>query len=90
KHSMKFSKEDKMNKRNLISAVGMLLLGTLVLLAGCSGEKEEAGVVEQASDKVAGKAMEYINKPLDKAKQSQAAQNVQTQQMEDVLEESGE
>ena len=79
-----------MSKRNWISAVGALLLGTLILLAGCSGEKEEAGVMEQASDKVAGKAMEYINKPLDKAKQSQAAQNVQTQKMEDMLEESGE
>jgi hypothetical protein len=80
-----------MNKRNWISAVGTLLLGaTLVLLAGCSGEKEEAGVVKQASDKVAGKAMEYINKPLDKAKKSQAAQNVQTQNMEDMLKESGE
>ncbi|CAK8713978.1 MAG: hypothetical protein D3917_02240 [Candidatus Electrothrix sp. AX5] len=86
-----------MNKRNWISAVGALLLGTLVLLAGCSGEKEakeeaskDAGVVKQASDKVAGKAMEYINKPLDKAKESQAAQNVQTQKMEDMLEESGE
>ena len=79
-----------MNKRNWISAVGALLLGTLVLLAGCSGEKEEAGVVEQASDKVADKAMEYINKPLDKAKESQAAQNVQTQNIEDILKESGE
>ena len=74
-----------MNKRNWISVVGALFLGTLVLLSGCSGEKEEAGVVKQASDKVAGKAMEYINKPLDKAKQSQAAQNVQMQKMEDML-----
>ncbi|MCI5165911.1 MAG: hypothetical protein D3903_07410 [Candidatus Electrothrix sp. GM3_4] len=80
-----------MNKRNWISMAGALLLSTtLILLAGCSGEKEEAGVVKQASDKVAGKAMEYINKPLDKAKQSQAAQNVQTQNMEDMLKESGE
>ena len=76
-----------MNKRNWISAVGTLLLGTLVLLAGCSGEKEEAGVVEQASDKVAGKAVEYINKPLDKAKESQAMQNAQAQKMKDVLDE---
>ncbi|MCI5124031.1 MAG: hypothetical protein D3925_06035 [Candidatus Electrothrix sp. AR5] len=84
-----------MNKRNWISAVGALLLGTtLVLLGGCSGEEKEAtkeaGVVKQASDKVAGKAMEYINKPLDKAKQYQAAQNVQMQKMEDMLKESGE
>lgn len=71
-------------------AGALLLSTTLILLAGCSGEKEEAGVVKQASDKVAGKAMEYINKPLDKAKQSQAAQNVQTQNMEDMLKESGE
>ncbi len=76
-----------MNKRNWISAVGALLLGTLVVLSGCSGEKEEAGVVEQASDKVASKAVEYINKPLDKAKESQAVQNAQAQKMEDVLEE---
>ena len=87
-----------MNKRNWISVVGALCLGTLVLLAGCSGEEKEvkeeaskeAGVVEQASDKVAKKAVEYINKPLDKAKQSQAAQNIQTQKMEDMLDESGE
>ena len=76
-----------MNKRNWISVVGALLLGTLVLLAGCSGEKEEKGMVEQASDKVAGKAVEYINKPLDKAKQSQAVQNAQTHNMEDMLDE---
>jgi len=87
-----------MNKRNWILVVGALFLGTTLVLTGCSGEekeakkevKEEAGVVKQASDKVAGKAMEYINKPLDKAKQSQAAQNVQVQKMEDMLKESGE
>ena len=79
-----------MKKRNFTATTRGLLLVSFMLLAGCSGEQEEAGVVEQASDKVAGKAMEYINKPLDKAKQSQAAQNVQTQNMEDVLEESGE
>ena len=80
-----------MDKRNWMSAVGAVLLGiTLMLSAGCSGEKEEAGVVEQASDKVAGKAVEYINKPLDKAKQSQAAQNAQAQKMDDMVQESGE
>ncbi|MCI5208881.1 MAG: hypothetical protein D3910_08820 [Candidatus Electrothrix sp. ATG2] len=79
-----------MKKRNFTAAVGLLLLVTLMLLAGCSGEKEEAGVVEQASDKVAGKAVEYINKPLDKAKASQAAQNAQTQRLEDAVQESGE
>ncbi|WP_339136031.1 MAG: hypothetical protein WGN25_19515 [Candidatus Electrothrix sp. GW3-4] len=80
-----------MNRKSLISLLGMLLLGTtLMLLGGCSGEKEEAGVVEQASDKVAGKAVEYLNKPLDAAKRSQAAQDAETQKLEDVLEESGE
>ncbi|WP_446009891.1 hypothetical protein [Candidatus Electrothrix sp.] len=77
-----------MNKRNWMSAVGAVFLVSLI--AGCSGEKEEKGVVEQASDKVAGKAVEYINKPLDKAKQSQAAQNAQSQKMDDMLQESGE
>lgn len=78
-----------MNKKTLLSS--MLLLGSvLILLAACSGEKEEKGVVEQASDKVAGKAVEYINKPLDKAKQSQTVQNAQSQKMEDMLEEGGE
>jgi hypothetical protein len=69
---------------------GVLLLVVFMMLGGCSGEEEEVGVIEQASDKVAGKAVEYINKPLDKAKQSQAAQNAQSQKMEDVLQESGE
>jgi hypothetical protein len=47
-------------------------------------------VVEQASDKVAQKAVEYINKPLDKAKDSQALQNAQNEKMEDMLEEGEE
>lgn len=75
-----------MNKRNWITAAGTLLLAALVL-GGCSGEKDEKGVVEQASDKVAKKAVDYINKPLDKAKQSQAAQNAQTQNMKDMLDD---
>ena len=73
-----------------ISAPGALLLVSLILLGGCSGEKEEAGVVEQASDKVAGKATEYLTKPLDAAKRSQAAQNAQNQKLEDTLQEAGE
>jgi hypothetical protein len=76
-----------MNKRNWISVVGALFLGTLVFLAGCSGEKEEKGVMEQASDKVAKKAVDYINKPLDKAKESQAMQNAQTHDMKNMLDE---
>ncbi len=71
------------------SALAALLFVTPLLLAGCSGEKEEKGVVEQASDKVASKAVEYINKPLDKAKDTQALQNAQAQKMNDVLQESG-
>ena len=71
------------------SALAALLLTTPLVLGGCSGEKEEKGVVEQASDKVAGKAVEYINKPLDKAKDTQALQNAQAQKMDDVLQETG-
>ncbi len=78
-----------MNRKNWISLVGALLFVTPILLGGCSGEKEEKGVVEQASDKVASKAVEYINKPLDKAKDAQALQNAQAQKMDDVLQESG-
>jgi len=73
------------------SVLGALLLITPLLLAGlagCSGEKEEKGVVEKASDKVADKAVEYINKPLDKAKDSQALQNAQNQKMEDMVQET--
>ncbi|MCI5119844.1 MAG: hypothetical protein D3908_01365 [Candidatus Electrothrix sp. AUS4] len=80
-----------MDKKKWISMIGALLFVTLMLLAGgCSGEKEEAGVVEQASDKVAGKAVEYLNKPLDAAKRSQAAQNAQNQKLDDTLQEAGE
>jgi FixJ family two-component response regulator len=83
-----------MNRKNWTSVwtltLGALLLVTPIVLGGCSGEKEEAGVVEQASDKVAKKAVDYINKPLDKAKQSQAVQNAQSQKMDDMVQESGE
>lgn len=71
-------------------ALAALLLIAPLVLGGCSGEKEEKGVVEQASDKVAGKAVEYINKPLDKAKDTQALQNAQAQKMKDMVQESGE
>lgn len=77
-----------MKKKNRIAALSALLLGSILLAGGCSGEQEEKGAVERASDKVAGKAVEYINKPLDKAKQSQAVQNAQNQKMEDMLQES--
>ena len=79
-----------MEKKKMTAAVSVLLGITLVILGGCSGEKEEAGVVEQASDKVAGKAAEYLNKPLDAAKRSQAAQNAENQKLENVVQESGE
>ncbi|MCI5150835.1 MAG: hypothetical protein D3916_15880 [Candidatus Electrothrix sp. MAN1_4] len=79
-----------MIKKRLSAVIVALFFVLPMLLGGCSSEKEEAGVVEQASDKVAGKAVEYINKPLDKAKQSQAAQNAQSQKMEDVLQETGQ
>lgn len=83
-----------MNRKNWTSVwtltLGALLLVTPIVLGGCSGEKEEAGVVEQASDKVAGKAAEYLNKPLDAAKKSQAAQNAQNQKLDDTLQEAGD
>lgn len=80
-----------MKTKKWIAALGALLLVAPLLLGGCSGEKEEKGVVEQASDKVAKKAADYINKPLDKAKESQTMQNAQSQQMEDTVQEaSGE
>ena len=85
-----------MKSRKLASAVcGLIVLGTLVLFAGCSNEnkeenqKETKGVLEQASDKVAAKAVEQIKKPLDKAREIQALQNAQSQKMEDMVEESG-
>jgi PBP1b-binding outer membrane lipoprotein LpoB len=74
--------------KEITGAIYAVLFGAL-LLTGCSGD-DEKGAVEQASDKVAGKAVEYINKPLDKAKQSQAVQNAQNQKMEDMVQESGE
>ena len=77
-----------MNMRKITAAIcGMMLLGTLGL-SGCSGDKEEKGMIEQASDKVAAKAVEQINKPLEKARQSQALQNAQSQKMDDMVEES--
>ena len=88
---MKFTGANQMNRKNRTATVcALLFFGTLGLLAGCSGDKEEKGMVEQASDKVAAKAVEQINKPLDKAKGSQALQNAQSQKMEDMLQETGE
>lgn len=87
---MKFNRGNGMKKSLLTGMTGVFLLVAFMILAGCSGEKEEAGVVEQASDKVAGKAVEYLNKPLDAAKKSQAAQNAQNQKLDDVLQEAGE
>lgn len=80
---------------NVIERLFVVLLFALpMLLGGCSNEKgeeqENKNVVEQASDKVAQKAVEYINKPLDKAKDSQALQNAQNEKMENMLEESEE
>ncbi|MGR0481635.1 MAG: hypothetical protein ACTFAL_09585 [Candidatus Electronema sp. V4] len=80
----------RMKNRQLLKAAacGIALVG---LLVGCSEEKQEAeekGVVERASDAVAHKAAEQLNKPLDKAKDSQALQNMQNQQMEKMTEEA--
>ncbi len=77
--------------RNFLKAAacGLALFG---LLAGCSEEKkagEKKGVIEQASDKVAQKAVEQIQQPLNKAHDSQALQNVQNQKMQDMVEQSG-
>ena len=76
-----------MSMKKITRVVYATLFGALVL-TGCSDD-EEKGAVEQASDKVAGKAVEYINKPLDKAKNTQAIQNAQSQKMDDVLQETG-
>jgi hypothetical protein len=79
-----------MKTQKITSAIcGVMLLASFSL-NGCSGDKEEKGMVEQASDKVAAKVVEQINKPLDKAKASQAVQNAQSQQMEDMVKESEE
>ncbi len=79
-----------MNRKIISAPLTLLFLAAFVVLTGCSGDKDEKGMVEQASDKVAAKAVEHINKPLDKAKESQAMQNVQNQKMEDMLQESEE
>lgn len=84
-----------MTRKKTIILFVALLFALPILLGGCSNEKgeeekENKGVVEQASDKVAQKAVEYINKPLDKAKDTQALQNAQAQKMENMLEEGGE
>lgn len=88
-----------MIRKNSIVLFVALFFALPILLGGCSSEKEgtdgeeNKGVVEQASDKVAQKAVEYINKPLDKAKESQAMQNAQNQKMEsmeNMLESTGD
>ncbi|MCI5179155.1 MAG: hypothetical protein D3911_07515 [Candidatus Electrothrix sp. AW3_4] len=83
-----------MTRKSSIILFVALLFALPMLLGGCSNEKgeeqENKNVVEQASDKVAQKAVEYINKPLDKAKDSQALQNAQNEKMENMLEESEE
>ncbi len=80
----------RMKNRQLLKAAacGLALAG---LLVGCSEEKQEAeekGVVERASDAVAQKAAEQLNKPLNKAKDSQALQNMQNQRLEDMAGEA--
>jgi ABC-type uncharacterized transport system auxiliary subunit len=76
-----------MSNRQLLKAAacGLALFG---LLAGCSEEQkdEEKGMIERASDKVAQKAAEQLTKPIDKAKDSQALQNMQNQRMEEMIE----
>lgn len=80
----------RMRNRQLLKAAACSL-ALFGLLAGCSeeqsGEKKK-GVIEQASDKVAQKAVEQINKPLDKAKDSQALQNMQNQRLEEMAGET--
>lgn len=83
---------NKMKNRSYLKATacGLALFG---LLVGCSEEnpgEEKKGVVEQASDKVAQKAVEQIQKPLNKANDSQALQNAQNQKMEEMVKDSGE
>ena len=68
----------------------LLLLIAFGLLVGCSGEGDEKGVVEKASDEVAAKAVEQINKPLDKAKEAQALQNAESQKLQDIINQTDE
>jgi ABC-type uncharacterized transport system auxiliary subunit len=70
------------------AACALALFG---LLAGCSEEKKEEeskGMIEQAADEVAHKAVEQMTKPIDKANASQALQNAQNQKMEEMAEEA--
>ncbi|WP_420207940.1 hypothetical protein [Candidatus Electronema sp. JC] len=81
----------RMRNRQLLKAAACGLALAALLLAGCSEEKQEAeekGVVERASDAVAHKAAEQLNKPLNKAKDSQALQNMQNQRLEDMAGEA--
>ena len=76
--------------RNYLGAIACTL-ALFALLAGCSEEKKEEkskGMIEQASDEVAHKAAEHITKPLEKAKASQALQNAQNQNIEDMVEQT--
>jgi ABC-type uncharacterized transport system auxiliary subunit len=77
--------------RNYLGAIACTL-ALFALLAGCSEEKKEEGkskgIIEQASDEVAHKAAEHITKPLEKAKASQALQNAQNQNIEDMVEQT--
>ena len=66
-------------------------MALFALLTGCSEEKKEEkskGMIEQASDKVAHEAAAHITKPLEKAKASQALQNAQSQNIEDMVEQT--
>ena len=86
---MKKNMRSTVKNRNFLKAAacGLALFG---LLVGCSEEKKEGekkGVVEQASDKVAQKAVEQIQQPLNKAHDSQALQNAQNQKMQDMVEQ---
>ena len=70
------------------AACALALFG---LLAGCSEEKKEEeskGMIEQAADEVAHKAVEQMTKPIDKANASQALQNAQNQRMKEMAEEA--
>ncbi len=80
-----------MKTKNYLGAIACSL-ALFALLTGCSEEKKEEGkskgIIEQASDEVAQKAVEQINKPLEKARASQALQDAQSQNLQDTVDQT--